>query len=368
MICGGHLWAATGCLLDLTRSIVGGGGDKIEPLPPHWGVEVDKGDIVKRVIIAPHMRCNAKCAHCCVSSHPRDERQLADEDVLRLVDEAIIHPEVEIVSFTGGEALLRREFLLELIKRVTKSGKQTTLVSNGFWGVTPRIAFERLSELRDSGLTLLTLSADVFHTPYIPPIRIKNILDARHLVPQVQINLNMCESKSDNADLVLAELGDSINGVRVTRFPITPVGAATRIPVSDIVYQAYSTDDLRCPGQTLLFSSDDRVYPCCSTGVMNSTLSIGRASELSVSEGARRIRRNLIFQILSKEGLGWIVEQYKKLGIEKFQEPFPVVDACHLCCEVFTDPEDLARLRPALAEYRDAYLRETRTTPPPAQK
>lgn len=151
---------------------------------------------MKRVIIAPHMRCNAKCAHCCVSSHPKDDRRLRDEDVYRLVDEAIAHLEVEVVSFTGGEALLRREFMLDLISRVHRAGKRTTLVSNGFWGITPNAALRGLRELRDSGLTLLTLSADVFHLPYISVQRVKNILDARHQVPGIHVAVNMCESKN----------------------------------------------------------------------------------------------------------------------------------------------------------------------------
>lgn len=134
------------------------------------------------------------------------------------------------------------------------------------------------------------------------------------------------------------------------------MGNAAEIPVEEIEYKALSTDNLRCPGVTLLFSSDDRVYPCCSTGVMNSALSIGRASQLSVVEGARHIEKNLLFHIISKEGLGWIVDRYKEIGIDKFQQPFKVVDACHLCCEIFSDEENLEKLRPALEEYRREYL------------
>lgn len=315
-----------------------------------------EGEKMKRVIIAPHMRCNAKCAHCCVSSNPKDKRQLSDEDVYRLVDEAIAHPEVECVSFTGGEALLRREFMLDLIARIAKSGKQTTLVSNGFWGVTPKIAVVRLTELRDVGLSLLTLSADAFHVPYIPLKRIKNIIDVIPDVPGIQVNLNMCESRSKTADSILTELGESVRNVRISRFAITPVGVAAKISPDEIRYSALSTDDLYCPGQTLLFSSDDRAYPCCSTGVMNSALSIGRASKLTIEEGARRIQKNLLFRIISEEGLGWIVDRYRECGVKKFQKPFQVVDTCHLCCEIFADENNLEKLRPALIEYRRQYL------------
>lgn len=311
---------------------------------------------MKRVIIAPHMRCNATCAHCCVSSNPRDNRKLSDEVVYRLVDEAIANSSVEVISFTGGEALLRRNFILDLIKRVTKGNKKSTLVSNGFWAVTPKVALLRLTELRDAGLSLLTLSADTFHLPYIPLKRIENILEVLPEVPGIKINLNMCESKSNNADIILDQLGDAIKEIPVTRFPITPVGAASTLPNDEVIYKALSTDALRCPGYTLLFSSDDRVYPCCSTGIMNSALSIGRASELTIESAAKRIEKNLLFYIISQKGFSWIVDQFRSMGVEKFQKPFKVVDACDLCRHIFESEADLLRLQPILEQYRKDYL------------
>ena len=311
---------------------------------------------MKRVILAPHMKCNAHCSHCCVSSHPKDERRLADTDVQRLVDEAIAATDVEVISFTGGEALLRPAFILDLIRRVSRAGKRTTLVSNGFWGVTPKAARQQLTELQDAGLCVLTLSTDAFHAPYVPVRRIKNILDARCCAPNIKVLLNMVESKSHRADEVLTELGSSVEGIRITRISITPAGAAATLPSDEIAYCATPVDRLRCPGQTLLVSGNDQTYPCCSIGVINSALSVGRASKLTVEEAARRIERNLMFHIISREGFRWIVEELKAQGIDKYQSPFPVVDACHLCCEIFSNHEHVALLRPALLRYRQEYL------------
>lgn len=311
---------------------------------------------MKRIIIAPHMRCNARCAHCCVSSNPRDDRKLSDEVVYRLVDEAIADSSVEVVSFTGGEALLRRDFILDLIRTVAEGGKRTTLVTNGFWAVNPRAALMRLAELRDAGLSLLTLSADDFHLPFVPIDRIRNVLLTVPQVPGIQVNLNMCESQSHSADSIVAELGDLLEGIPVSRFPITPMGAASNLPDEEIVYRAMSTDDLHCPGFTLLFSSDDRAYPCCSTGIMNSALSIGKASELTIEEAAKRVEKNLLFYIILHEGFSWIVRHFQDLGIEKFQQPFKVVDACDLCCHIFENDENLLKLQPALEYYRESYL------------
>ncbi|WP_418235838.1 hypothetical protein [Cutibacterium modestum] len=52
--------------------------------------------------------------------------------VRRLVNEAVAHPSIDLVSFTGGDAFLRRGFILKLIRTVSSAGKRTTLVLNGF--------------------------------------------------------------------------------------------------------------------------------------------------------------------------------------------------------------------------------------------
>lgn len=314
---------------------------------------------MKQVIIAPHMRCNARCAHCCVSSSPSDGRRLTDETVNRLVDEAIDSEDIEVISFTGGEALLRRAFMLDLIARVSRAGKVTTLVSNAFWAIAPKIAVIRLRELADAGLSKLTISADEFHLPYIKIGRVKNALMARHEVPSIRMAINMCESRSNSSDGILDELKELLEGVQVTRSSVSPVGSAAALPDDEIAYRRYSDDKgLRCPGQVLLFSSDDRAYPCCSTGVMNSALSIGAASDLSIDEGSRRIENNLIFRIMTREGLGWFVDRLGSAGVERFQKPFPVVDSCHLCCEIFSNSEHLRMLRPEFERYRAKYEEE----------
>lgn len=317
---------------------------------------------MRRVVVAPHMRCNASCRHCCVASHPRDTRYLEDTDVRRIVEEASDSSDIEVISFTGGEALLRWDFMLSLIATAYAAGKKTTIVSNGFWGVTESLAEQRLQALRDAGLTLLTLSVDAFHMPYIPLARIKNILKARCSVPSPQIDLNMCESRTHKAADIIEELGELAKDLRIGRFSVTPVGSAASMPEDEIEYRATSTDNLRCPGQTLLFSGDDNVYPCCSTGVMNSALSLGRASQLSVSEARRRVEHNLVFYILTHEGMSWFVERFKELGIPEYQDAFPVVDPCHLCCRIFSSEENLKKILPALQSYREAYLHSHKET------
>ena len=59
-----------------------------------------------------------------------------------------------------------------------------------------------------------------------------------------------------------------------------------------------------------------------------------------------------------EEGLGWFVEKLKRNGDERFAEPFPVVDACHLCSVIFADKSRISELRNDFEEYKAQYVSE----------
>lgn len=84
--------------------------------------------------ISPHMRCVGACSHCGVESTRKDTRTLPDEVVRRLVDEACTTPEIELVSFYGGEPMLRADFILELCAKLTEHGKPTLHLHQRFLG------------------------------------------------------------------------------------------------------------------------------------------------------------------------------------------------------------------------------------------
>src|SRR5438046_10064269 len=76
--------------------------------------------------------CNLRCGFCYTDS-PRHTLartpDLADEDWLAVVDEAIALGVLEAVV-TGGEPLLRRDLTLEVIERLDAAGAGTTLHTN----------------------------------------------------------------------------------------------------------------------------------------------------------------------------------------------------------------------------------------------
>lgn len=242
---------------------------------------------MRSVVINIDSRCNASCGHCCFSCSPRSSLKLPDELVWKIVRDAMENPAVKEVSLSGGEIFLRKRFVFEIVSQVSASGKSVTCISNGFWGHSPKQAFEVLSELRSLGLRALTVSYDDFHRTSIPVEKIINIFDAAKHVP-MRYALNMAVSRSNTGDDLLRELGSSIYGVPVTKFPIIDVGAAKMLPESEYIYSYSGRDNLRCPGLEIVYHHDGLIYPCCSPAVFESSLRVGRVVDHSLMRLQKR--------------------------------------------------------------------------------
>lgn len=91
------------------------------------------------IIGAPHSvalvitnKCNLRCLHCFNNSGENDvvANELSDNEVLELVDSICqMHP--FSFCFCGGETLLRKDLVIESLRRLSASGVKCNLVSNG---------------------------------------------------------------------------------------------------------------------------------------------------------------------------------------------------------------------------------------------
>lgn len=290
-------------------------------------------------------KCNATCAHCCVESSPRNAAALEDDQVDRLIEDLIAHPDVREVGFTGGEPLLRRERFLQLVRRVTDAGLTATCVTNGFWAITPKAAAATFRELEEVGLSSLTISFDDFHAPFVPVKRIRNALDAaaRSSVPTI---LNMAVSRSQDSMDLLRELGESTLGVRVTRFPVQQCGTGRAIPVEDLFRKPLEELPLHCPGFEVIYHHDQKVYPCCSPPIFDTDMTLGKVGETDHEGFTRRLERNALLAVVQRHGLGWFVERIRAVAPEsEVARMESAVSACDVCAAVMSDHESLGALR-----------------------
>lgn len=295
-------------------------------------------------------KCNARCAHCCVSSSPEATANLDDELVDRIVDQLLDCPEVRDIGLTGGEPLIRRRRTVELIARITAAGRGVSCVTNGFWGITQRAADRVLAELEGAGLRELTVSYDDFHAPYISVDRIRNILEAAR-DRRIRIVLNMCVSTTRDSSGLLAELGNSIDGIQVTKFPVVPAGEARNLDDSEFRRRPITEGMLYCPGTQVIFHNDGLMYPCCSPSIFDTDMTLGRADE-DVRELVGRIERNALLGIMRREGFQWFLDAIRSVAPGAAAATVTeVVSPCELCSIIFRDREAVEAIRPLVADY-----------------
>ena len=307
--------------------------------------------VQKSVGINFDAKCNAACAHCCVSSSPRATANLDDEMVDRILDDVLNNPDVREVGLTGGEPMIRRARTLAIMRRITASGRSVTCVTNGFWGITRRAADEVFRELEDAGLGSLTVSYDDFHAPYIKVDRIRNVLDASR-ESRIRVILNMCVSRTNMSDSLLDALGDSILGIQVTKFPAVPAGEGRNLPDSEFQRRPISSQMLRCPGLEVIYHHDGKIYPCCSPSIFDTNMTLGEIGVESYEETVEKLRRNALIGIMQREGFQWFIDAIRQAAPDAPAATVTeVVSACELCAIVFRDETSIEKIRPQVMDY-----------------
>lgn len=98
--------------------------------------------------------CNHKCPHCFSSAGLPLENELELDDAKKMVDQ-LVEMGMKLFTFTGGEPLLRKEFVLGLVEYLGKKGIYSRLFTNGYL-VTEELAVE----LKKRGLKELQVSID----------------------------------------------------------------------------------------------------------------------------------------------------------------------------------------------------------------
>lgn len=302
---------------------------------------------MKSIVINLTQKCNAKCVHCCFECLPNSSNYLTDDEIEKIVSYAESHDDVKVVSLTGGEALLRKNKVLEIIQRLSLVGKETTLISNAFWATTEAVTERILSELKLAGLNYLTISYDDYHAEYIPISNVKRLLTIIKKF-DIEVALNMVVDRKHIGVDLLKDLGESVFGVRVTMVPASPVGRANDLNHNDLYFKTIEELELTCPatGWEFVVHHDGYVYPCCSPSVFESNLRIGCIAEYEVEKLESQLYSNILLYILKKEGFKWFIE---KMHLDLSKQKF--VSSCEVCRFIFSDMEKIRAISNDIKDY-----------------
>lgn len=312
------------------------------------------------------LRCPLACDYCCYDCHPQRTEKMPLALALRLVDEAADLQVFSSIGLTGGEPMLFFDELLHIGDRCKRQGIPFTIVTSGFWAISPEEAHRKVSLLSERGLTRLSLSHDPSHARFVPRERILNAVKAgRSFGVTTQV---VGAFDSDRPDLCrfapeLEEFPDALlasTGIaRVGRGSQSPARVGLGPPGSG------SLASLACIRQLhhdMVVFYDGRVWPCCSTfNLVTPGLCLGSVYEDSLQTLWQRLNGSLMLRVMKRKGferLYEIVQEQDPSTRARLPTPMAMEDACSLCHRIFENEALAAALTKIFREYeRDRTMR-----------
>ena len=245
-------------------------------------------------------KCSASCQHCCMSCSPNCDNILDQEKIIEILNQIKNNDKITVINITGGEPFLLYDFLKKILYSISSMKKRATLVTNGFWANSQKIAEEKLLELANCGLKTLSVSLSHFHQEYINIDNIRNIISAARQLP-IDINLKVAVTKDKMAFDLLSQLGDDIIDVPLCFFSVAPVGRAKNINKENFIQKYDSKKWMRCTDKELVIYNNGDCYPCCSPAIFDTCFKIGNVFETPLDELMHRVDCNLLLHYLRKK-------------------------------------------------------------------
>ncbi len=295
-------------------------------------------------------RCNMKCAHCSVESHPGIKLQPDDAELRALVDQ-LIGAGLSTIQFTGGEPMLRQDLVLELMAKARDAGVQSALTSNGFWGKKPDVAERLFDALREAGMVRLAISYDRFHAEFQGPGPVLNIVEVatRRDFP-VHINITRTADDGELDEIVAPFQG--LSHAQLRFYDIQPVGFAKSLGEN----LRAQMDGFCSACEQVTLTDNGRVVACNGPSYFepaSSGLVLGeyRSGTTALSELIARHRSDPVLETIRTEGPARLAEILSSLpGFESFPFRDDYGGMCALCLHINRDPEAVKTLRDHLSQ------------------
>jgi len=241
----------------------------------------------------------------------------------RAIDEAS-RLKAEWISFSGGEPFLEYDLLKELIEVSSGKGLKTEVVSNGSWGQTREEAHTILKPLIESGLDVLNLSIDDFHSEFIP---FESVMNAYWAAIDLGLKIVLMVSTGKDSKITSESLPELLGDDRIQ------VVGKSRIPNSNsVLFETQFTPARRGAGlkyDPVLFSEMK-----CSDVLKD----IGVAPNGAVMPCCGPLGTKTILGNVKDEGLDVILDRaVRNPRYQRIREGFKVngrySSRCHACVE-----------------------------------
>lgn len=301
----------------------------------------------KSLVVENTTRCNAQCGMCYQSVGPKGsdawgKASLTKEEVEQVVRDAVhIERLGRRFHLAGGESFLKVDDVIYLLAVAREAGfTNISTTTNAYWGKKPERADNVARRIREAGLTSMEISWDYWHVPYIHPEAINNCVKACARY-DIQVNLRLLTTKSHSAAEALSHLDPEAIELagEISSCPVFPTGRAKHgVPSEDI----YSSCDLTGACHHMLnltVNALGNVAPCCAGADQTEGLSFGNVREKSIVDIVKYMQSSPKLRVLVFHGVSALLPILEDQDISMGKE---YSNICHLCFEIFNNPERAA--------------------------
>ncbi len=283
--------------------------------------------------------CNAACRHCMYSSQENRSRVMSLNEAKRILDQLQQLPLTSFVGFTGGEAFLYYDLLLELGRYIQrKYGYGFGIATNCFWAEDRSKARTLLGALVEVGLAQLLVSLDDFHLQFVDGKCVENCVHAA-LDLGIQVTIQTITAKTGHTSAYFQEHMDVPRppAVQWVDTPLHPAGRArSQVADSDYIYD-WTNRPGRCTALRVWnVDPSGWVTPCCGTAFAR-PLRVGNALREDLSSIVRRANVNPLLNTLAAWGGPYLlIKILEQQGDHRYSNRL-FASNCHACDVVLRD-------------------------------
>lgn len=281
-------------------------------------------------------KCNFACDHCSVGSSPQTQYELEDRYVQQALEQADSLDSLQLVVFTGGEVTLLEDKLLDAISRASDRGYRTRIVTNAWWAEDMESAREMVGKLVDAGLDEINTSYDDFHTDFMSPDNIANMVKASLESELEQTSVAMIigdENPTYDADAMLDILQDRLgehpdaysDELTILEDTVSPMGRGAQLDVSNLTPRNALDSGCTDTISTISVHPDGSIKACCGHAQWYvPDLTLGNLDDSSLPEIVERGQQNVLYWLIHNVGPKKLLE---RIGVEG--EYSGICHACH---------------------------------------
>jgi len=318
-------------------------------------------------LLSPHTvtilctyQCTAACKQCCFESSPSVRGRLASEVILSRIAEAkASFPDLRLVVFSGGEAMMLKEDLYSAIAYCSSEGLLSRVVSNGYWGKSTRSARNAAEKLRAAGLCELNISTGTDHLEWVP---LESVVNAAASAAEAGIFCLVTVESECSGNRIIDQLTESDRLTRLIQQRRVSLQSNSWMPFNDMADDRRTRVDLAEMRKgceqilgTVVVTPHDNLSACCGLALEHiPELRLGRCDGNNMSDLYLQQLNDFLKVWIRIDGPYSIIERV--MGTEAAEILDGVVHVCDACLRLHKNPEVRAVLAYRYQEFMPEIL------------